>query len=233
MITLHTGKLGVGKSYSATLDVWKKINEGIDCYVNWKIDFTEFYLYRQKSLIGLLLKFWKKATFGNEKIGKVYFWKEMDELYTIRNGELYFDEAHSELNSREWANVPPFFIRKLTQSRKYKLNMHFITQHSGQVDVIVRRIANDLVVHSKFSRLMFWKEFDGEKIEALANPLAPKPSSSGFGFHWFTVRFAKSYDTFALFEEFEAYKEKPMWDAEKVLRLKPESERTRSFFDHV
>jgi hypothetical protein len=233
MITLHTGKLGVGKSYSATLDVWKKINDGIDCYVNWKIDFTEFYLYRQKSLLGQIIKFWKKVTFGNEKMGKVYFWKDFKELYTIRNGELYFDEAHTKLNAREWQNMPEHFVRKLTQSRKYHLNMHFITQHSGQVDVIVRRIANDLILHTKFSRFMFWREYDGEAIEVLANPMAPKPKSAGFGFHIFSKKFAKSYDTFAMFDEFDPYIPVLMWDADKVLRQKPESERTRSFFDHV
>jgi hypothetical protein len=233
MITLHTGKLGVGKSYSATRDVWKQINAGKDCYVNWKINFTDFFLHRQKSFLGKLVKLWSKFTFGNERIGKVYYWKDLNDLYGIRNGELYFDEAHSRLNSRKWESIPEEFVRKITQSRKYGLNMHFITQHQGQVDVIVRRIANDIVVHKKFGKLMMWKGYDGENIEILSNPNMPQPKSQGFGFFLFSKRFAQSYDTFALFEEFEPYRNEPMWDADKVLRQKPESESARSFFDHV
>src|SRR5258708_567439 len=237
MITLHTGKLGVGKSYSATLDVWKKINQGIDCYVNWKIDFTEYFLKREKSILGKISKFFKKITFGNERLGKVYYWssngEDMSELYRIRNGELYFDETHSNLNSRKWEQIDPNFVKKLTQSRKYGLNMHFITQHQGQVDVIVRRIANEIVVHRRFARLMTWKAWDGECIDILSNPAAPQPKSSGFGLHWFNKKFANSYNTFELFEEFPAYTKSPMWDADLVLKQKSESERQGSFFDHV
>ena len=216
MITLHTGKLGVGKSYTATVNVWKKINEGIDCYVNWRIDFTDYYLHRKRSIFGLIRKVWNKLTFGNEKMGKVYFWKDLTDLYGIQNGELYFDEAHAKLNSRDWQKIPEEFVRKITQSRKYGLNMHFITQHQGQVDIIVRRIANDIVIHRKVWLLMLWKEWDGEAIEILSNPSMPQPKSQGFGFHIFSKRFAKSYNTFELFEAFEPYKERPMWDADKV-----------------
>ena len=144
---------------------------------------------------------------------------ELKDLYGIRNGELYFDEAHAKLNSRDWQKIPEEFVRKITQSRKYGLNMHFITQHQGQVDIIVRRIANDIVVHRKFWILMLWREWDGEAIEILSNPSMPQPRSQGFGLHIFSKRFAKSYNTFELFEAFEPYKERPMWDAEKVLTL--------------
>lgn len=237
MITLHTGKLGVGKTYSATLEVWKQINAGHDCYVNWHIDFTKFYLHRGKSLLGKLIWLWNKVTFGNEKIGKVYYWETMEQLYAIKNGELFFDEAHTEINARNWNKIPPDFVKKLTQSRHFGLNMHFISQHSGQVDVVVKRIANDMFIHKKFGRIMYYAVFDGEKIGRLEDSAwAENTKSDGFGIHIFNKRLAQSYDTTALSKvksKYPEYNEAPMWDAEKVLRPKPESERTRSFFDHV
>ena len=136
MITLHTGKLGVGKSYWATREVWKLIHKGKDCYVNWKIDFTDFYKRKRRN------PFYR---FSNPyfKLGRVYYWETLDDLARLRNGEVFFDEAHMSIDARDFAKLPKSFKTKLTQSRKYGLNLHFISQHSQQIDVVVRRLANE------------------------------------------------------------------------------------------
>ncbi len=221
MITLHTGKLGTGKSYSATRMVWKTINQGIDCYVNWPIDFTDYVLHRERSLLGKVSWLWKKVTFGNEKMGKIYYFDKLPEIYGIQNGELFYDEAHADLNARDWQKIPRDFVKKLTQSRKYHLNMHFITQHQGQVDLIVRRISNEIIIHRKFFRFFFWKAYDGEKIEILSNPTMPPPKAEGFGVTIFTKRFAKCYNSFGIFgDRFDPYDKGPMWEYEKVEAIK-------------
>jgi len=210
MITLHAGKLGVGKSYSATAEIWKLIHKGKDCYANWKIDFTEYFNRKRKNP-------WYRLWNPLHRIGKVYHWETMDDLYKLRNGEVFFDEAHMAIDARDFASLKPEFKRKLTQSRKYGLNLHFISQHSQQIDVAVRRLANDYVLHKKYWRLFVWREWHGEAIEILANPSLPQPKSQGIGFYWFSKRFAKSYDTFALFQPFDPYKTEPMWDAQKLV----------------
>lgn len=218
MITLHTGKLGAGKSYWATREVWKNIVKGRDCYVNWKIDFSSYWEYRTKGWRGLLWALWIKFTFANEKFGKVYYWDTLDQLYKIRNGEVFFDEAHMSVYARDFKSLPPEFRTKLTQSRKYGLNLHFITQHQGQIDVFVRRLANAITVHKKYFKIFGWKEYDGEAIEILSNPemmAIQSPKTQGFGFHLFSKQLAKSYDTFALFDPFEKYEGKPMWSVKQ------------------
>ncbi|MFA6376663.1 MAG: zonular occludens toxin domain-containing protein [Candidatus Paceibacterota bacterium] len=218
MITLHAGKLGQGKSYWATREVWKTINRGIDCYVNWRIDFDAYFARERRGWRGFLWKWWNRLTFGNEKIGKVYYWENFDDLYKIRQGELFFDEAHQELNSRKWADIPKEFVKKLTLSRHYHLNMHFISQHQGQVDVIVRRLANYFTRHYKFWFLFIWKEWDGEAIEILANPAMPKPKSMGFGVHLFDKVLAGCYNSFWLPGEKEEYKQAPMWSEDSFIQ---------------
>lgn len=210
MIILHTGKLGVGKSYSATAEVWKLIHNGKDCYVNWKIDFTKYFLKKRR---GIWYRIWNPVRI----IGKVYYWETLDDLYKIRNGELFFDEAHMSIDARDFSKLPKHFKTKLTQSRKYGLNLHFISQHSQQIDIAVRRLANSIIVHTRFWKFMWWREYDGEVIENLANPLLPKPKSIGFGFYLFSKGLARSYDTMALFKPFEPFSSQPIWDAQKIV----------------
>lgn len=214
MITLHTGKLGVGKSYWAVRDVWKQVVRGKDCYVNFPINFDSYYHYRTSGLRGLLWALWIRFTFGNRKFGRVYYWETLEDFYQLRNAEVYFDEAHMAIEARDFAKLPRSFKVKLTQSRKYGLNLHFISQHQGQIDIAVRRLANDIMVHKKLWKLFYWKEYDGEAIEILSNPefMAVKPPKSlGFGIYPFSKKLAQSYNTKELFEPFENYKKEPMW----------------------
>lgn len=213
MISLHTGKLGVGKSYWATREVWKYVLQGKDCYVNWKIDFSKYYAKRRRSL-------WFRFANPYFKLGRVFYWQTLKDLTEIWNGEVFMDEAHMSVDARDFTRLDKGFKTKLTQSRKYGLNLHFITQHSQQIDVVVRRLSNEQVVHTKFWKLFMWKRYDGEAIEILANPSMPKPKSITSGFYWFRKGIAESYDTFALFEPFEKYKVDPMWDVNKVLEKK-------------
>src|SRR6185436_3521534 len=92
-------------------------------------------------------------------LGKVYYWSSMEDLYKLRNGEVFFDEAHMAIDARDFAKLPKDFKTKLTQSRKYGLNLHFISQHSQQIDVAVRRLANEYVQHTKFFRIFWWRSY--------------------------------------------------------------------------
>lgn len=217
MITLHTGKLGVGKSYWATREVWKNVVRGRDCYVNWRINFDNYWHFRTTGLRGLLWYLWIKLTFANQKFGRVFYWETLDDLYTLRNGEVFFDEAHMALDSRDFAKLPRSFKVKLTQSRKYGLNLHFITQHQGQIDIVIRRLANDIVEHKKIWRIFFWREWDGQHIETLMNPALPAPRSSGFGLFIFSKKLASCYDTFAFFDQFAPFEGQPMWSVNTYL----------------
>lgn len=73
MISLYVGKLGAGKSYSATKQVWKLIHQGKNCYVNWQIDFTKYFEKKRKSL-------WYRLWNPIRVIGKIYYWETLEDL---------------------------------------------------------------------------------------------------------------------------------------------------------
>jgi hypothetical protein len=232
MITLITGKLGGGKSYKATRDIWRHIVQGRDVYANWSINFDDYFHHRTTGWRGVLWLIWIKVTFANEKFGKVYYWDTLDQLYTLRNGEVYMDEAHMSVNARDFSSLPPKFRTKLTQSRKYGLNLYFITQHSAQIDVSIRRLSNAMQkVRNIFSKLFIWKEWDGEFIDVLANPemMAIKtPKSQAQGLFIFNKHLANAYNTMQLFDPFDPYDEKPMWQVPYKKMLKDDTYTTHN-----
>lgn len=223
MITIIVGKLGVGKTAEATLKIWKLLTKGKDCYANWEIDFTEYYEYRTSSWRGFLWKWWIKI-FRRTKpqdFGKLYYWSTLDDLYKLRNGEVFFDEAHMAIYARDFSKLPKDFRTKLTQSRKYGLNLYFISQHSTQIDKNVRILANSMIKMARFLHfLVFWKEYDGEVIDVLANPemvAISKPKPIAYGMHFMRKGILKSYDTMKLFDPFDVYDGRPMWAIPEVM----------------
>jgi len=129
------------------------------------------------------------------------------------------DEAHRFLNARQWEKIPPNFIKKMSQSRKYATNLHFVTQHQNMIDVNIRRLCNEIVIYKKFGRIMYYNSYDGAYIDQLDKDPALKPKSSGFKIYWFSKAFAQSYDTYKIFgEKFEAYQADPLWSFEVYLK---------------
>lgn len=218
MISLYVGKLGAGKSYSATKQVWKLIHQGKNCYVNWQIDFTKYFEKKRKSL-------WYRLWNPIRVIGKIYYWETLEDLYTLKNGEVFFDESHMAIDARDFKSLPKNFKTKLTQSRKYGLNLHFISQHQGQVDVYVKRLCNEIVVRSGFWRFFLWRSYDSKYMDTLDNPAYPPAKSNGFGFYWFSKKFAGSYNTMELFAPIPEKITDPMWDAQKIVLEQQEARR--------
>lgn len=228
MITLIVGKLGVGKTAEATLRIWKQLTKGQDCYANWEIDFTKYYEYRTTGLKGFLWKWWIiifRRT-RPENFGKLYYFPNLEEMYKIRNGAVFYDEAHMTIYARDFKALPKEFRTKLTQSRKYGLDLYFITQHSTQIDKNVRILANSMIKMSRLLHfLVFWKEWDGEHIDVLANPemvAISKPPAIGWGVHFMRKGILNSYDTKKIFDPFAEFSDKPMWQAGDFHKLSPE-----------
>jgi hypothetical protein len=220
MIILHVGKIGVGKSYACTKEIWQNVLSGKDSYIDWEVDFTEQMKSHRKGLIF----FWKfiirKFTLSKEpRLGRVFFYQDLEDIYGISRGEIYMDEAHRFLSARKWETIPPNFIKKMSQSRKYATNLHFITQHQNMIDVNIRRLCNEIVIYKKFGYLMYYNSYDGAYIDQLDKDPALKPKSSGFRLYWFSKAFAKSYDTYKIFgDKFEPYRKDPLWSYEKYLK---------------
>lgn len=208
MIILHVGKIGEGKSYSCTWEVWKWLKKGVDVYVNWNIDMNKYLEYKERSIIWRFLN--RKRQWGN-----LYHFKELDEIYQMRNGQIYVDEAHRWLNARDYEKTPPDFIARMSQSRKFKTDLHFICQYPDQIEKVVRKLCNEVIVHKRFFWFFTYKTFDGKFIDKIdADPAKPPPSLMK-GWTWFRPSFAKVYNTFEILgKEFEKYNGIPLWNKE-------------------
>jgi len=103
----------------------------------------------------------KKKFYREEMLTRYYHCTDMQELVNLRlrgNGEnrglRVIDEAHNELNNREWVeNNQKGILRKLSLSRKRGWETYFIAQHKDNTDAAIRRIAAVEV------RLLNWRQF--------------------------------------------------------------------------
>jgi len=109
MINAFVGKPGTGKTYSMVRLAVKQMAKGRDVYSNFYIDELK---------VKLLIGFRKRKN----PIGKLYFWKTINELVKIKQGEILMDEAQIYINAREFRNLPPEFQYKAQQHRKHGVN---------------------------------------------------------------------------------------------------------------
>lgn len=132
MINIITGKPGMGKTYALVKIALRALKNGRDVYSNFHIDFTSLNLKSKNSL------------------GKLYFWKDVSDLMSIRHGEILMDEAQIYLNSRKWSSLPPELMYKLQQHRKQGLNIWGAVQNIKRIDTVCRELVNSVFVVKRF-----------------------------------------------------------------------------------
>lgn len=212
MIYLHVGQIGSGKTYSATWEIYQEILKGTDVYVDWPIDLNSYIIKKENSLWA---KFKRLIGIKTRKYGRLFYYKELSDIYGISNGVVYMDEAYKHINARKWENTPSEFIQKMSQSRHYHCDLHFICQYPNQIENVVRNLANIIVVHSRFIWFFVHKEYDASEIDRLKPSEVNPPKSFYTGITLFRKSFAKIYDTHAKPEQdFKPYDKPPVWSIE-------------------
>lgn len=220
MIYLHFGKIGQGKSYSCTNQILEFLEKGIDCYADWTIDPTPYFLYKHNKLWFRFKNYVKKLfkKYKPPEYGKLYRYRYLDDIYGIANGQIFMDEAHKYLNARFWEKTPPEFIQKMSQSRKFRTDLHFITQYPDQIEKTVRKLCNEAIKHSKWWKLLLWKEYDGQYIDKIDQDPENKVKTIASGFKIFKKHIAECYDTYELLgTDFKPFDGRPTWDYLKLL----------------
>lgn len=170
MINIYVGKPGMGKTYALVRLAYKLINEGRNIHSNFYIDFSSMSL--------------------KEGHGNLYFWKTIDEIVPIREGEILIDECQIYMNSRDWKSLPKAVQYKLQQHRKQGLNIHGAVQNVRRIDSVARELVNSIFQVSKhLGGLFIAREYDIEDID--------KESRSSYStqFYFFNKKLAKCYDT--------------------------------------
>lgn len=148
MIYLYTGTPGSGKSYHATLDVYKKLNKKNRKYVDRVI--SNYYLNLSKDNFIYLdnseitTKFLYSFAVQNHKIGL--------ENQTL----LVIDEAQILFNSRDWNSSRKGenrmdWIKFFSQHRKFGYNIILIAQNDRMIDRQIRALVEYEVAHMKIN----------------------------------------------------------------------------------
>jgi len=187
MINCVVGKIGSGKSYFLVNVMLKELQRGYDVWMNFHVNTEAVYKYLQQQRETKILGIFKRR-FKNP-IGKVYFWRELPELYKIKRATILVDEMHIWLDSREWFKLDKIFKYKLSQSRHQGLDLWGATQNFKRVDVVFRDLVDVIYKVTKLSKLFIIKNYDPTEFEST------KRKAFYANFLWFDKTVAKLYDT--------------------------------------
>lgn len=188
MITVVEGRPGMGKSVWLVAEVLRFLRQGKNVYTNVAIRDPKLALkYREQ----------------------LFYIESLDDIITLREGEIVLDEVQTYLNSRNWDKLDIRFQLLLQQHRKRGLNITGATQSIKRADVVFRelvqnyfRIRKIAAFRLPFTRLAFGffylREYDPDDIET--SGAKSKQKSIG----WFTPYFVDPY-TFSVYDTTQEY----------------------------
>lgn len=149
MINVFVGKPGTGKTYSLVRTALQAIKMGRDVYSNFYINFDTLNLTPKK----------------NKPLGRLLFWKDIEEFVDIKSGEILMDEAQIYLNSRDWKTLPRSLQYKLQQHRKHGINIWGAVQNVKRIDTVARELVNSVFQVRRMGRIFIVNEYDIEEID--------------------------------------------------------------------
>jgi len=136
-ITVITGKPGAGKS----LYLAKALIEVLCRNVEWF----------KKSAI-------KRIVYSNLRLndnlteqfeGFIKYWQDPEELITIRDADVFWDEIATHLDASQYKELPLDIKRWLQQHRKFGIEIYGTTQDFAMIDISMRRMTSDLKILAK------------------------------------------------------------------------------------
>jgi len=158
-ITQRFGRIGQGKTYGATSDVFDEVRRGRVVYVNWKIDF-EGWDQRKDILfiIGGLLFPWKKTYYHFPKENLRFI--AVDENFVENFGKLtncsvYLDEGHVVFDSYEMARMSMEKRVSVLHTRHFDRSIHIISQRPTAIHRMLRANVNRFYEYKKLSSWPF------------------------------------------------------------------------------
>jgi len=74
------------------------------------------------------------------------------QLLRIENAHIFFDEWHQDHDAKAWYNLDPVLRHIVSQHRKYKLTIHWSSQHFLFMDSFIRRETDFVWDHEAINR---------------------------------------------------------------------------------
>jgi len=178
MINLLTGRPGNGKTYVLAAKCKKWLEQGIDVYSNFKLDYQG---------------------------GNLHYWAKPQELLGLEKGIVAMDEAHVYFNSRDWASLDKDLQRKFQQHRKDGLHIWGTVQHEARIDVIIRELVTSYYQCSKLIGsaeeaknpwgLISCAQFYPEEVATQQQKTHARPNFTEW--YWIRKEICQFYDTLA------------------------------------
>lgn len=110
MITLIEGQTGAGKTFLSVKLLYKEWKKGENIYSNHQLNFD-----------------------SNDRIKR---WHNLDELYPLKNGTIFIDDAIKLLDAHRWHCLPPSFKEKIAGHRHDNLDIITNIQDFYQINII-------------------------------------------------------------------------------------------------
>jgi hypothetical protein len=144
MIEIFEGRLGAGKSYHAVVRILAHLAQGGHVFTNISLNIETVLNYLKED---------KGLECSAEQLHSIDI-KDVstfDRVLQRGNDQLnvlcVIDEAHLFLNSRDWATADRGLLSFLTQSRKYNVDVIFISQNALNCDKQIMRLVHNYVRH--------------------------------------------------------------------------------------
>ncbi len=119
MITLIEGQTGAGKTFLSVKLLYKAWKKGENIYSNHQLNFD-----------------------NNDRIKR---WHNLDELYSLKNGIIFIDDAVKLLDAHRWHSLPSSFKEKIAGHRHDNLDIITNIQDFYQINVDIRRNVHRLI----------------------------------------------------------------------------------------
>jgi len=144
-VNLYYGRIGNGKTYSATADILDLLRQGRVVYCNWHIDFKGF--DERKSLPNVLFKFVfaRKRFFAFPEGNLRYFSPDevdIEFLSKLTDCDVFVDEGQWIFDSYEGTKFSKEKRRLILHTRHLNRSLNIITQRTQAIQVSARGQVN-------------------------------------------------------------------------------------------
>lgn len=146
MITQYYGRIGSGKTYSATADVLNLLDRGKVVYTNWRIHYegTDERKSAFRVLVTILLPWIKRFyVFPKENLHYIEVDKEFHAKFSkLTDCHVFLDEGHVAFDSYEMARMDIEKRKAILHTRHFNRSIHIISQRPSAIHVTMRANVN-------------------------------------------------------------------------------------------
>jgi len=184
-INMYYGRIGNGKTYSATADILDLLSQGRVVYANWHINYGGF--DERESFWHIFyytLFFWKKRFFKFPKENLHYFSPDdvdIDFLSGLTDCDVFIDEGQWIFDSYEGTNFTKKKRKLILHTRHLNRSLNIISQRTQAIQVSARGQVNRFFRCTKkmsFPFLIFKREefqdMVGQDVNENTDPISTK-----------------------------------------------------------